>query len=152
MQTTHPNWWRWTKPQWICTLFFLFVLGLPFAEHPLCAGTPPKNSLCWVQFFVFGTADVTHRHFHHPTFLPKVSPKPRLRSFRETISCWQSVGTSNWRHHGCQSWTLWCVRWMASNMISELKGSCQKSARKSDGPLLLPMSHGKAVNAGYMLF
>ena len=52
----------------------------------MCFRIPICHVLDWG--FVVWTADVTHRHFHHLTFLPrKVSPKrSRLRSFRETSS------------------------------------------------------------------
>ena len=101
----------------------------------MCFRIPICRVLGWG--FVVWTADVTHRHFHHPTFMPnKVSPKhSRLRSFRETSPLCKSVGNRrNWWHHGCQSWTLWFVsrkaicfvhaffyRLRAWNMISGLK-------------------------------
>ena len=77
----------------------------------MCFRIPICRVLGWG--FVVWTADVTHRHFHHLTFLPrKVSPKPsRLRSFRETSSLCKSAGNRrNWWHHGCQSWTLRFVK------------------------------------------
>ena len=78
----------------------------------MCFRIPICRVLGWG--FVVLPADVTHRHFHHLTFLPrKVSPKPsRLRSFRETIIplCKSAGNRRNWWHHGCQSWTLRFVK------------------------------------------
>ena len=78
---------------------------------PLCWETSNQQLGWWL--IIVWTADVTHRQFHHPTFLRrKVSLKHhRLRSFRETIIplCKSAGNRRNWWHHGCQSWTLWFV-------------------------------------------
>ena len=112
MQTTHPNWWPTDNRPNPMNLSSTCT-SCSYLPHwmPVCWETSNQQLGWWL--IIVWMADVTHRHFHHPTFLRrKVSLKHhRLRSFRETIiPLWKSAGNRrNWWHHGCQSRPLWFV-------------------------------------------